>query len=376
MTTKKHTTAATTSTAADTCEVYCRVSSDRQAGEDKGSLDAQEANGLRKAAALGLRVLYIVKDAESAAILDKRSKFQAVLNDAKAGKFSVMIADRMDRFSRSEDLSEFMAVMVELRKAGVSVVFADKDYGDGRTAQLMQFLDAYVSAGEQDARRKQSLQGKRNKVLTHRRPNPGSWPLYGYIWTDSAKTQLDFDPGESQAVVRRIWRYFLHGAHPTLSGCAKMLNRDHIKTPREYRGVAQGRNALATGPRWTAVTIRDILHDERYWGGDEEGMVRTFRYAAHNAVTTVPAYGPGYVTRAEAARVHACLATNERLAFRNRKYPIDTLLHGFVKCGYCGWTLEAKRTPTKRRASMGRTSRSIAASSRICTASKTAKASR
>lgn len=257
--------------------------------------DAQERNGLAKAQELGLRVLYVIKDAESAAILDKRSRFQAVLADAKAGKFSVMIADRMNRFTRSEDLGEYMEVATQLRAAGVRVVFVDKDYGDGRAGELMRFLDAWQSAGDQDTRRKQRLVGKRNKVLTHHRPNPGSWAPYGYCWADTQKTRLAFDPGESQAIMRRIWRYFLDGTHPTLSGCAKMLNRDHIKTPREYRGVAQGRNALATGPRWTAQTIRDILHDERYWGGNEGGLVRTVRYAEHNAVTWVPAYGPGFL---------------------------------------------------------------------------------
>ncbi len=325
-----------------TCVIYCRVSSERQAKEDKGSLDAQEANGLGKARELGLRVLYTVKDAESAWILDKRSRFQAVLNDAKAGKFSVMIVDRMNRLTRSEDLAEYMAVMTTLREAGVTLVFADKTYEDSRTGQLQAFIDAYVSAGEQDARRKQSLQGKRNKVLTRGLPNPGSWASYGWVWVDSAKTRMDFDDGESSAIVRRIWRYFLTDAHPTLAGMAKRLNREGVKTPREYRGIRRGSNALAGGPRWTAVTIRDILRDERMWGGDEAGTVPTFRYAEHNEVARIPAYGPAFVTRAEAERVHTRIATNARLSTRNRKYARDTLLHGgLAKCGYCGWSLSS-----------------------------------
>jgi DNA invertase Pin-like site-specific DNA recombinase len=97
-----------TSTAPETCVVYCRVSSDRQAAEEKGSLDAQERAGLAKAQAEGLRVLYVVKDAESASVLDKRSQFQVVLNDAKAGKFGVLVVDRMNRCTRSEDLGEYM----------------------------------------------------------------------------------------------------------------------------------------------------------------------------------------------------------------------------------------------------------------------------
>ncbi|HEY7343452.1 MAG TPA: recombinase family protein [Ktedonobacterales bacterium] len=327
-------------TSDNVCVVYCRVSSDKQAREEKGSLDAQERNGLAKAQELRLQVLYVVKDAESAWILDKRTKFQNVLEDARAGKFSVLIVDRMNRFTRSEDMGEYMQVMTELRRAGISLKFADREYEDTKTGQLMQFLDAYVSAGEQEARRKQSLQGKRNKVMQLGRPNPGSWPLYGYVWVDDKKTCLDFDPGQSQQIVRRIWHHFLTADHPTLAGMAKTLNREQVKTPREYRNVARGSNALAIGPRWTAVTIGDILNDARYWGGDENGMVPTFRYSRHSDQTLVPAYAPAYVTREDAARVHARLEANKKYAYRHRKHTPNTLLYGgLARCGYCGWAL-------------------------------------
>jgi Resolvase, N terminal domain/Recombinase/Recombinase zinc beta ribbon domain len=324
------------------CVVYCRVSSDRQAAEGKGSLDAQERNGLARAKALGLRVLYVVKDAESAWILDKRSKFHEVLNDAKAGKFSVMIVDRMNRFTRSEDLGEYMQVMTELRAAGVRLVFADKHYEESKTGQLQQFLDAYVSAGEQEARRNQSLVGKRNKVFQLHRPNPGSWPLYGYRWTDATKTQLEFDPGESGVIVRRIWHQFLYGDHPTLAGIAKQLNRDGIQTPREYAGAARPGTVAAGGPRWTATTIRDIVRNPVYWGGDEKGMVPTFTYSKHNEPTLVPAYAPAYVTQEEAARVKERLKANQQYARRNRRREPHTLMHGgLVRCAECGWALQA-----------------------------------
>ena len=51
---------------ADVCVIYCRVSSKQQAADDKSSLDDQERNGLKKADELHLRVLYVVKDAETA----------------------------------------------------------------------------------------------------------------------------------------------------------------------------------------------------------------------------------------------------------------------------------------------------------------------
>src|SRR5258706_725007 len=116
---------------AQTCVVYCRVSSDRQAAPEKTSLDDQEQRGLAKARELGLQVLYVARHAESAWVLDKRSRFQDILADAQAGKFSTLIVDRMNRFSRSEDLSDPVLVMRTLKEAGVQVVFSDKDYAQG-----------------------------------------------------------------------------------------------------------------------------------------------------------------------------------------------------------------------------------------------------
>ena len=156
------------SDSSNVCVIYCRVSSDRQAAEDKGSLDDQEKRCREKAAELGLRVLRIQRDAESAWLLEKRSQFQTVLQDARAGKFSVLVVDRMNRLTRSEDLGDYMAVRVALRQAGVEVVFAQRDYGEGPASHLMQMLDAYVSAGEQANRRAQSMSGKTTASLPKR----------------------------------------------------------------------------------------------------------------------------------------------------------------------------------------------------------------
>jgi hypothetical protein len=60
----------------DLAVVYCRVSSDRQAEEDKTSLDDQERRGKAKAVELGLTVLYVARHPESAWVLDDRSLFQ------------------------------------------------------------------------------------------------------------------------------------------------------------------------------------------------------------------------------------------------------------------------------------------------------------
>jgi len=318
--------------AAQVCVVYCRVSSQKQAAEDKGSLDAQEANGLAKAAELGLRVLYVVKDPESAWILDKRTKFWRVSDDGRAGKFSVMVIDRMDRLTRSENIGEFMQVMTELRLAGVKPVFVDKDYGSSPFGEVMQVIDAYGSSLAQAARRAQSLQGKRTRVLRDHHPNPGPRARYGYRWGDATKTRLEKSGDEAQATVERIWREFLGGDRTTLRGVRERLIADGVRPPRVYQGINDPRSRN----RWSIETIRQILHDPVYWGGP----VTTFNESKHNDPVEIPVYAPAYVTPTEAARVHARFGANFRSAARNRKRDWGTLLNGGIGYCGCGWRLE------------------------------------
>src|SRR5260370_11488446 len=121
---------------AQVCVVYARVSSDRQAAPDKSSLDDQEQRGLAKARELGLQVLYVAKHAESAWVLDKRSRFQEILTDARAGKFGALIVDRMNRFSRSENIADAFLVLQELEDAGVEVEFCDRKYSRDILGQM------------------------------------------------------------------------------------------------------------------------------------------------------------------------------------------------------------------------------------------------
>jgi Recombinase zinc beta ribbon domain len=125
------------------------------------------------------------------------------------------------------------------------------------------------------------------------------------------------------------------------------------------------------GPRWTAETIRFILHNEIYWRGDENDMVKAYAGSKYEEPTLIPAYAPAYVSKAEAARVHARLLTNQRYASRNRKREWATLLHGgLVRCAQCGWALTPTEHPRVRkdgsRLTMYRCHQSILYGKRTC----------
>lgn len=346
--------AKTKALSSNVCVVYCRVSSDKQATADKVSLDEQERRGRATA---GVRpILYVAKHAESAWVLDHRSKFQAILADARAGKFGVLIVDRADRFSRSEDLTDPALVLRELQDLGVQVEWSDQQYAEGMVGQLQLLAQLFASGMAQKARRKASIEGKRGRVVTRKHPLPGRRAPYGYRWIPVAegqtvKTQLEKDPGSAQAVVDRIWRYFLHfqptPAHPkpTMRGIAVVLRDDHVPPPHVYGGIHSKPDATLRmdDSRWAVQTIDELLHNGVYWGEPRPALLDS-KYQHEQPPVAIPAYGPAYVTPAEAARVHAILAENGKHGGRPQGAQArgwGTLLHGgLAHCAYCGHRMD------------------------------------
>jgi hypothetical protein len=323
-------------------------------------------------------VLYVARHAESAWLLDKRSQFQSILADAQAGKFGVLIVDRMNRFSRSEDLSDPILVMRHLRDAGVRVSFSDKEYGDGMLGQMQQFLELFASGTEQKSRREASYWGRVGRVKKGY-PIPTRRASYGYIWKPALdgqpkKTELMQDPGAAQAVVKRIWQYFLHYtptlAHPrpTLHGLKTLLNTELVPPPTVYHNVADHTHTRRNV--WTTATLQKLLHNGVYWGEPRPALSAS-KYPERQAPVQLPAYGPPYVTPQEAARVHAILRQNGEHGGRPRGRDYGTLLHGgLLVCAYCGHSMHpmgvGRRLPDGTKPIRYRCSEQTNHGSRVC----------
>jgi len=337
--------------------IYCRVSSEAQATADKVSLDEQEARGKATAKRYALDILYIVKDAESAWIMDKRSKFQAVLTDARARKFGWLIVDRPNRFTRSEDVTDAMIVKRQLQDAGVKVVFSTHDFGDGPLGQLMELVAFWKSGVDQAERREQVREGKAGRAKKGH-PIPGRRALYGFVWEPNTdKKWLIRDPGPAQSVMRQIWDYFLRyqptpdHPRPTLHGVEGMLSDAHIPPPRVYQLISN-KNGKMRSVGWCRQSLGRMLKDPRYWGEKKQALLAS-KYHDVQPPIDIDAYvrpGHAYVTPQEAARVHAMLGWNDEHVGRPPARDWGVLLNsGLAACGYCGKPLDPHSPKRKRR---------------------------
>lgn len=98
--------------------LYARVSTDEQV--EGYSIDAQLGAMRAYAATRGWRVTGEYVDAGYSARSDARPQFKAMIADARARKFDIILVHKLDRFSRRrEDAVTYKAL---LRQVGINVV--------------------------------------------------------------------------------------------------------------------------------------------------------------------------------------------------------------------------------------------------------------
>src|SRR5262245_17534531 len=121
------------------CVGYCRVSTERQAGEDRTSIADQEAAIRARAERLGVEVGAWYRDeGASGATVEERPKFRALLADCEASPRSarapgIVLVLNDSRFGRFPDPDEAAALRFRFKQAGWIVRFCESDDTDDPT---------------------------------------------------------------------------------------------------------------------------------------------------------------------------------------------------------------------------------------------------
>jgi site-specific DNA recombinase len=327
--------------------IYCRVSSEQQARDNKTSLDTQEAGCRQRAAVTGYAVdeQYVYRETHTGEELYERPRLSELRDAAKHHAFGLVIVHSIDRLSR--DPIHLGIVIGELERAGVTVEFVTEALDDSPEAALIRFVRGYGAKIENEKRKERSMRAKRERAARGR-PIPGCRPPLGYDWgpeRDSkgrpTKERLVASPA-TWPIAERIWRDALFGK--TLRRIAAELTADQVPTP-------------GGGERWDPGVIRYILLNPLYWGQPValrrqlvpvEPHLRK-HYAHKSRPTNRPAdqqivlpegVAPAVVSPVIAAEVHERLRLNQQMASRNNPHPEDALLRGGIaRCGLCGTTL-------------------------------------
>ena len=222
---------------------YCRVSTDKE--DQANSFEAQQRYFKEYIARQPDWELYDVYADEgiTGTSTKKRAQFNQMINDARLGKFQLIITKEVSRFSRNTtDCLEMVRKLLDLN---IPIYFEKENLNTGSMeSELFLAILSSMAEGESvsiSENSKWSIQ-KRFKNGTFKI----SYPPYGYDWDGE---QMVVNPEQAENV-RWIFDQVLagRGTHDI----AKDLNAKEVCTKK--------------GKRWTANTIRTLIVNEKYTG--------------------------------------------------------------------------------------------------------------
>ena len=294
--------------------IYCRVSTYMQGAADFSSLDAQESQLKSFCEGKGWEIYHkIYKDTKTGSTLE-RDELQNLLRDAEDGKFNVVLATKLDRFSRS--MRNFYELSERLEALGVDIVTATQNI-DTTTSQGKFFRDIFLAFAEFE----RNIIAERTRESLYTRAKQGFWggghvPL-GY---DVVEKKLQVNELEKK-VVNKIFNYYL--LNPSTRTVAKIINEEGEKTKIRVskKGIRTGGNPFVK------QSIIDILKNKVYIG-----LIRVndeYFKGIHESIVDEELF--------EKVQKRLKASSQDTNVVRRTTSPLTLL--GLTKCGLCGNSL-------------------------------------
>ena len=261
--------------------VYCRLSKEdeEKTARESESIRNQRALLLAWAAEHDYRIYRVYTDEDYSGIDRARPGFNAMLADARAGKFEVILAKTQSRFTRDMELVEkyLHGLFPEWGVRFIAVLdHVDTCDPAGKKARQINGLinEWYL----------EDLSGNVRAVLDHKRRSGSyiaSFALYGYRKDPQDHSRLLPDEPAAQ-VVRQIFALYLQGNGA--GRIAQTLNAQGVPPPSAYRAVSAGQPRPTPAPLWCKATVRRILSTQTYAGDLEQGRVRKLNYKSRRVI--------------------------------------------------------------------------------------------
>ena len=307
--------------------VYVRVSSERQAGPEKVSVEIQEADCRKLCQEKGYEVLEVICDSkrykskgkmvEPSGWRKDRPGWKRLLNLARDGAIEVIVSWREDRLMRGLWPAAELADLLEERKD--LVIELAKETFDPK----MLPIKAGVARWESDAIKQRTLAAREESLRRGRLPG-GDQLLYGYRRGEGNLPEVDQPEAR---LVKDMFSWYAAGS--TLTEIRGLCDQSGIR-PRKNR-------------RWAHATVCGILH-------------RPELYACGVVTTTLAGEAhvlqyPPIVEADLLAQVLQRREENRRYRGGHKHGTHFHLLKGLVVCP-CGWHMVArfdKRWPANAR---------------------------
>jgi site-specific DNA recombinase len=324
--------------------IYARYSSDRQSDasiEDQVRLCEEQA----KREGYGVVETDVDRAVSGASML--RPGLQALMADALAGRFTVLIAEALDRLSR--DQADVAAIYKRLSFAGVRILTLSEGWIEELHVGLKGTMNQ-LFLKDLAAKTRRGLRGRVEAGFS------GGGNAYGYRVIRRLKSDGDLATGEREIhpdearIIQRIYGEFAAGHSP--QSIAQGLNRDQIPGPRglQWRDSAiRGHRQRGTGILNNELYLGRLIWNRLRYVKDPSTGKRVSRPndPADWITTEVPdlriiddALWVKVKTRQEALDATPAVQGIKASRFWERRRP-DHLLTGLVYCACCGGPLAA-----------------------------------
>jgi site-specific DNA recombinase len=295
--------------------LYARVSTEDQA-EEGYSIDAQLGAMRACAADKGWDVAKEYVDAGYSARSDSRPDFKAMITDAKARRFDVVLVHKLDRFSRRrEDAVTYKAL---LRQVGINVISVTEPLDpnspvsvvvEGVLEAVNEWYSVNLSREVAKGLKQRAEQGLWN----------GDLP-FAYVKGEDRLAHVV--PAEAD-VVRQAFEMYASGRH-TFQQVASWLN----ETP--FRPRVKARHGRNREYLWSKDTVKDMLRNPFYLGLTK--YKEKLMPGRHQAIVSKELFDRGQEMRRKHRRGPWSFTPKHRVY----------LLGGLLRCAACGTRLWAQ----------------------------------
>lgn len=332
--------------------VYARYSSDLQ---NESSIDDQARRACEAVARVGgdPAKAIIFPDFALSGTSMERPGLEKLLRAVDEGRIDIILTEDVSRISR--DMGDAANIFKRLQFAGVPLIgLSDGIDTSGKQGKLTYAFKSMMAEWYIDELRERTLRGLEGRALAGYATGGLPFGFKTMAVTDERGRvvhEIAIDP-DAAVLVRRIFGLYLDGK--SLSQIAKLLNREHVPSPRS------GSKHKRMG--WGASTIRAMLYNEKYagvWRFKEREWVkvpgtnkRRPKDRAPEDVITVQRPELRIVHKDLWDAVRAKLAATKKQYTKNGKQSVrnrgNYVLSGVLVCDECGTTLTVYGGSTHR----------------------------
>ena len=301
---------------------YCRVSTDKT--DQANSLESQQqffGEYIKRNPLWELYDIY-VDDGISGTNTKKRAAFNQMIDDAKSGKFDLIITKEISRFARN--ILDSIGYTRELKALGIGVIFLNDNINTLDADAEMRL--AFLSTMAQEESRKTS---ERVKWGLRRQMEKGIVLGRDMLGYDVRDGQLIINE-EGAETVRLIYHKFLDegkGAHRI----AKELREEGVKTSTRMKD-------------WSYTVILRILRNEKYCGDLVQQKTYTPDYLTHQKkrnygeleTVTIKNHHEPIISRERFEAVQKELERRKPSESTVKAFANRYALSGKIVCGECG----------------------------------------